>query len=764
MKYCKLKALVLVIVVMIVNLSLKGQEFLPFVNDNYAGITGVHLNPASIANSRYIVDVSLAGVSVDAYNNYLSIKAKGLFDRIKNGDWDNFKGTESLNGKNKWANVMASGHALNFMFSITPKVALGFTGRIRLFANVQNFDENVATMLYNDRKVTEFYYNGHIDRQYKMEKMSINLSAFAEYGVTLAGVLWESKNRHHFLKAGLTGKILQGLGAMYLNTEDLVFEFYNKDSVGMYGNAGKTRGSSVSYGMSGNLSSIEKDFKDNTYRYDVVSKRLGAGFDIGFIYEWRPDIEKYMEEMDCKTDEMKYKNKYKLRIGLSVTDIGWLTYKKGAGSRNFILNGVSNLETDFANMNNSSGTINGINQRINELIEHNPAYQLGDEAPEFRTTLPTAVSLQVDYHIWEGFYLNFTPYVSLYQARNIKDNFAKIHSYTVVSLTPRFEHKWFGLAIPLQYNQMSKTGFALGAGIRLGPLWIGTSDLIGLCTKDLSGMNLQAALKIPIMYNRKRDTDGDHISDRKDKCKNVPGVCEYQGCPVPDRDRDGVPDRDDECPDKPGAVALNGCPDGDGDGIADKDDECPDVKGLVSLNGCPDKDSDGVPDHKDECPNVPGLPQFNGCPDSDGDGIPDHLDACPDEAGPAGNNGCPKKIPIDFANPILFETGKATFTASSYSSLDSLVLIMNSNPECYVTVDGHTDNAGNPKSNMILSQNRANAIRNYLFSKGIAKDKVIAKGYGDTKPVANNKTADGRAKNRRTEISLITPWTQEEQK
>ncbi|MDR1113403.1 MAG: DUF5723 family protein [Bacteroidales bacterium] len=870
MKLCKLKALVLATAIVTVSLSLKGQEFLPFANDNYAGITGVHLNPASIANSRYIVDISLAGVSVDAYNNYLSIKAKDLFSRIKNGDWDNFKGTEHLNGKNKWANVMASGHALNFMFSITPKVALGFTGRIRLFTNVQNLDENVATMFYNGGKLTEFYYNGHLDRQYKMEKMSINLSAFAEYGVTLAGVLWESRNKHHFLKAGLTGKILQGLGAMYLNTEDLVFEFYNGDSVGMYGNAGRSRGSSISYGMSDNLGGIE----NNAYSYDVVSKRLGAGFDIGFIYEWRPDGEKYMEEMDCKTGEMKYKNKYKLRIGLSVTDIGWLTYKKGAGSQNFIVNGASNLRTDFANMDNSNGTINGINQRINELIKHNPAYQLGDEATEFRTTLPTAVSLQVDYHIWQGFYLNFTPYVSLYQARNIKDNFAKIHSYTVVSLTPRFEHKWFGLAIPLQYNQMSKIGFALGAGVRLGPLWIGTNDLIGLCTKDLSGVNLQAALKIPIMYNRKRDADGDHISDRKDRCKNVPGVCEYQGCPFPDRDGDGVPDKDDECPNEPGAVALHGCPDRDGDGVADKNDECPDVpglpqfngcpdpdsdddgipdgedecpdvpglpqfngcpdrdgdgipdkddacpdeaglaewngcpdsdgdgipdrwdacpdepgkpelqgcpdtdrdhdgvpdgidecpdvKGLVSLNGCPDKDGDGVPDHKDDCPGVPGLPQFNGCPDSDGDGIPDHLDACPDEPGPAGNNGCPKKIPIDFASPILFETGKATFTVSSYVSLDSLVLIMNHNPECYVTVNGHTDNSGNPKSNMILSQNRANAIRNYLFSKGIAKAKVIAKGFGDTRPVADNKTAAGRAKNRRTEINLVTPWGQEE--
>jgi outer membrane protein OmpA-like peptidoglycan-associated protein len=871
---CKYKRSVLAAVMAIMSFSLIGQDFLPFSNDNYAGITGVHLNPASIANSRYIVDISLVGVSIDAYNNYLSANVKNLFNHVKNKDLGNFKFNENLNGKNKWANVMASGNALNFMFSVTPKIALGFTGRVRLFANMQNFDENIATMFYNGRAVTKLYYNGRLDHQYTIEEMSVNLSAFAEYGVTLAGVLWESKNKHHFLKAGLTGKILQGLGSMYLNTKDLVLEFYNMDSIGMYGNAGKTRESEISYGMSDNLGSIEKDIKDKTYRYDVASKRLGVGFDIGFVYEWRPDGEKYMEEMDCKIAEMKYKNKYKLRIGLSVTDIGWITYKKSIGSHNLMVNGATNLNTDFANIDNSNGIMNGINQRINELIDHNPAYQSNDDAPEFRTTLPTAVSLQVDYHIWKGFYLNFTPFVSLYQARTVKDNFAKIHSYTVVSLTPRFEHKWFGLAIPLQYNQMSKIGFALGVGVRLGPLWIGTNDLIGLCIKDLSGMNLQAALKIPIMYKRKRDRDGDHISDRKDKCPDIPGVCEYQGCPIPDKDGDGVLDKDDECPDEPGVIALKGCPDSDKDGVADKDDECPDMpglpqfkgcpdsdgdgipdkddacpevagipqfngcpdtdgdgipdkddacpdkagpakwngcpdsdgdgipdhldacpnepgipelqgcpdkdrdkdgvpdgidecpdeKGFASLNGCPDKDGDEVPDYKDDCPDVPGLPQFNGCPDSDGDGIPDHLDACPDEPGPADNNGCPKKVPIDFANQILFETGKVAIVTSSYPLLDSLVSIMNSNPECYVTVDGHTDNVGNPNSNMILSQKRANAIKGYLLSKGIAEDKVVAKGYGDTKPVADNKIAEGRAKNRRTEINLVTPWVQEEQK
>ena len=862
----KLKLLFFAALLAAMSFSVKGQEFLPFANDNYAGITGVHLNPASIANSRYIVDISLAGFSLDAYNNYLSFRAKDVIKSLKDDGSFNFDTKELLNGKKKWGNLMASVHALNFMFSITPKVALGFTGRVRMFANVQNLDENVATWFYNDRDVSALHYDYAKNNQYTSSNMSINVSAFAEYGITLAGALWESPNKKHFLKAGLTGKILQGLGAMYLNSEKMVFEFYNKDSLSVHGDAAKTTGSNISYGMSNNFNRIDKD----PYKFNIESKSIGVGFDVGFIYEWRPDGENYIEEMDCKVGEMKYANKYKLRIGLSVTDIGWLTYKKHPISRNFIMQGGTNVSNDFDHIENFNGSyINGITQRIDDLItNNNPAYREGDSQSEtFRTTLPMAASLQGDYNIGKGFYLNLTPFVSLYQGINVKENVAKIHSYTIVSLTPRFEHKWFGISIPLQYNQLSRIGFAVGVGLRLGPLWLGTNDLISICSKDIYGMNLQAALKIPIMYNKKRDRDGDHISDRKDHCPNVPGVCEYFGCPVPDRDGDGVLNDDDECPDEPGLPALKGCPDRDGDGIADKYDECPDIPGIAKFNGCPDTDGDGIPDKDDECPTIPGIPEFKGCPDTDGDGIPDHLDKCPDKPGPAKwdgcpdsdgdgipdhldacpdepgkaelngcpetdtdgdgvpdkfdecptvkgppelngcpdrdgdgvpdhkddcpdvpglvslhgcpdrdgdgvpdhldecpdeygspeNKGCPKKIAIDFANQILFETGKATLNPVSYPLLDSLVSIMRSNPDSYVTLHGHTDNVGKPATNLALSQKRADAIKNYLINKGIADNKVVTRGFGDTIPIADNKTPEGRAKNRRTEINLVTP-------
>ncbi len=148
------------------------------------------------------------------------------------------------------------------------------------------------------------------------------------------------------------------------------------------------------------------------------------------------------------------------------------------------------------------------------------------------------------------------------------------------------------------------------------------------------------------------DTDGDGVPDHLDDCPKIPGPKEFNGCP--DRDGDGIPDFEDSCPDEPGLPEFKGCPDTDGDGVPDHKDKCPEEPGLAEFDGCPDTDGDGIPDHKDKCPDMTGLAEFDGCPDTDGDGIPDYMDACPDEAGLAEFNGCPDRdgdgIPDRFDN------------------------------------------------------------------------------------------------------------------
>lgn len=257
------------------------------------------------------------------------------------------------------------------------------------------------------------------------------------------------------------------------------------------------------------------------------------------------------------------------------------------------------------------------------------------------------------------------------------------------------------------------------------------------------------------------DTDGDGIADIDDACPNVPGLAQFNGCP--DTDGDGIEDSKDECPTVAGLAQFNGCPDTDGDGIPDMKDACPTEKGIAKFGGCPDpdRDGDGIVNDKDKCPDVAGSFAAQGCPDRDGDGVKDDEDKCPDVAGPASNKGCPevkeevKKRLAFAARAIQFETGKAVIKPVSYKILDEVVSILNEYPYYDVNIDGHTDNVGKPDKNMKLSQDRAASAKAYLVSKGIAESRLTAAGYGDTKPVADNKTAAGRAQNRRVEFNLV---------
>jgi outer membrane protein OmpA-like peptidoglycan-associated protein len=233
------------------------------------------------------------------------------------------------------------------------------------------------------------------------------------------------------------------------------------------------------------------------------------------------------------------------------------------------------------------------------------------------------------------------------------------------------------------------------------------------------------------------DTDKDGITDDKDKCPTVPGVAKYDGCPIPDTDKDGINDEEDKCPTVAGLAKYNGCP-------------------------IPDTDKDGINDEEDKCPTVPGLARYQGCPipDTDGDGVNDEEDKCPNLAGVKENQGCPLikeevKKKVDYAaQNILFVTGSYKLSSKSYKGLDEVVKIMNENPDIKLAIDGHTDNVGKDDFNQTLSENRANAVKEYFVSKGIDESRITSAGHGETMPIADNNTAAGRQKNRRVELKL----------
>jgi outer membrane protein OmpA-like peptidoglycan-associated protein len=246
------------------------------------------------------------------------------------------------------------------------------------------------------------------------------------------------------------------------------------------------------------------------------------------------------------------------------------------------------------------------------------------------------------------------------------------------------------------------------------------------------------------------DQDGDGILDNVDQCPRVAedkdGFQDDDGCPDPDNDGDGIPDAADKCPnepeDKDGFQDDDGCPelDNDGDGIADTADKCPDEP----------EDKDGFEDD-DGCPD----------PDNDKDGILDADDKCPLELG-VPPDGCPRKYnlvvvtetKIELKQTVYFDTNRAVIKKVSFALLDDVARALADNPKIKVEIGGHTDSQGNDAFNLKLSQQRASAVRIYLIKKGITSDRMVAKGYGENVPIADNRTTAGRAQNRRVEFVI----------
>ena len=259
------------------------------------------------------------------------------------------------------------------------------------------------------------------------------------------------------------------------------------------------------------------------------------------------------------------------------------------------------------------------------------------------------------------------------------------------------------------------------------------------------------------------DNDQDGIEDKKDKC---PDSAEDKkgdatdGCPQNDDDQDGVQNDKDQCKaekeDKDGFKDDDGCPDPDNDqdGVLDEKDKCPaaaeDKDGFQDDDGCPDPDNDGdgIADDKDKCPTQKGTEALGGCPvneaDKDADGVDDKEDACPGEKGLKETLGCTGKVG--------FAAGKATIDPKSTPLLDQIVAVLKANPELKLSVEAHTDNAGDAEKNRKLSQDRAEAVKAYLVKKGVDKARLQAKGWGGDKPAQPNDTDAGKEANRRVEF------------
>ena len=329
-----------------------------------------------------------------------------------------------------------------------------------------------------------------------------------------------------------------------------------------------------------------------------------------------------------------------------------------------------------------------------------------------------------------------------------------------------------------------KIGFRLGTGDVVSIRVDTYADWIPSPANDVpegrAGYNLNWGIEAGLAFMpgyhgaANRDSDKDGVVDGTDQCKDTPAgdKVDAKGCTLKDSDGDGVLDDTDACADTPAGdkVDAKGCSlpkDADKDGVLDDKDQCKDTPAgdKVDEKGCSlpkDADADGVTDDKDACANTPAGEKVNekGCPlDTDADGVIDSADRCPST--PQGTavdaEGCqvlfqPTKKTL-ILEGVNFETGKATLTPESETILNGVAESLVANDSIKVQVDGHTDNTGSSAVNARLSKQRAESVRQFLIAHGVAEDRLTAKGLGPANPIASNKTAEGRAQNRRVELT-----------
>ena len=618
-----MKAFILIVFSAFAIVTMQAQDLLGISSSNYGGLSSVQINPANLADNRLKFEIQLAGTGFGFSNNFLGFKPSYL---VRDGGLTSSSypllnptpATEDFTTAHfedkRRAFLYNNIYLPGILVSINEKNSVSLSARARTYGNIDGVGGDLFRFAYNSLTYPSLY-----NKRITNEKLSIQTMSWMEYALGYGRVLIDQEQ--HFLKAGVTLKALQGLQSAYLFVDNLDYEVHSDSTISLYN-------ADVQYGHSSNF-----EASTNNLNYRVVSN-LGIGFDFGVIYEWRPDFEKHKHDMDGETNVWKRnENKYKLKVGVSMTDLGGVKFSKGGQSGDFTANtsnwDISKLDfgtTPVAALDDTlsarfGGTIAGANYKMN---------------------LPTAFSTQIDYHIWRDLYINQTNFIAF----GFNSNANKVHDFTTLSITPRWDHRIAGVSIPFSYNSLM--GARTGLALRLGPVTFGTSSMYpyraflrgdGFGKKDITGLDAYVMVRIPIAYKRIKDRDDDKVSDRKDDCVKVPGTWEYQGCP--DRDGDHIRDEEDECPDVPGLAKLHGCPDKDGDGVTDLKDDCPEVAGLPELKGCPDRDGDGITDSKDDCPDEKGLAIFNGCPDRDSDGVMDRIDDCPDTKGLVQYNGCP---------------------------------------------------------------------------------------------------------------------------
>jgi outer membrane protein OmpA-like peptidoglycan-associated protein len=775
-----------------------GQDFLPTLNDNYMGIDQVFLQPAAIAGSSFKADFNVAGFSNDILNDGIRFRSRWILypTQIISNDkwWDENTYLAPANGKDKSMFMSQSAIGPSFMVSLDSqsKYAIGFTSRVRSLTNIDGMDEPLFRMIYSNYTEKDYYNKWFYDKE-----MRANQHVIGDYGLTFAMAFSQPFNfihQGHYLKAGATMKLLQGIAGSYIQTNDLYYYFNGQ----AYPQSKDISFNSpyVEAGLSDNWGDIDQY---NNYSFSMnyqFTAKPSLGADLGIVFVLlkndKPKKSKENQYTDLSSIELAdtgfvtiplafidsaYANPskssnsvyrsgkraakfeatdYLAKFGISVLDIGSVTYTKDYYSSDLI----TSFTPDYLQRYNIND--NSVPANTNWLDANSLKFNFENYVPfsqemyqrkingqgvqdhpynkeKFYCKLPTALSLQADVNMFlEGLFINFTAYQPLVKTfRHVPNS----HYITNLSITPRYERRWYSIAVPVQYNEYNK--WEVGLGVRAGIFYFGVNNLFSNVFSDPYGISAYAGVKIPIYHKDHSKTYEQQVSE----------PMKYQS--VPCNHNTAIHDENQIIKDSFNNTIIS-------------DDHSINITGnrFDSGNKVPSGENGGDNQSKNSGSSNkneggqngnsgPGGSGQGGTGQGQGQGKGKGDDLKPNNSHiPLLNELILPEPPLPAYAPIHFAFGDAKNSQSDLDYLNALASMLKENPNLKVTIEGHTDNVGSEAYNLKLSKIRAEETMNYLLKQGVNKDQLAIAWFGESRPlgIKTQDTEEGRKANRRVEF------------
>ncbi|TDT46499.1 hypothetical protein CLV90_0552 [Maribacter spongiicola] len=423
------------------------QSFPGFSGDNFNGTIGLITNPANSADSRIKMDINLFSGNFTGSTDYISLNQKNVLSFLNDFNFENGIPRNTANQNEILANEDYLGPSV--LYIIDNLNSVGFFTRFRRYRNYNG----VNGQLFENTLQKNF----ENDYTFSLTNLDTSVHMWGEIGFSYARVLLNEGN--HFFKVGATIKYLLGGGSAQSESTQL---------------NGRYNAQLEQIELEGNLSYVTTFENGEPPKLNINSFGINGAFDVGFVYEFRTDAARSMAAYEGERE----RSKYKVRIGVSLLDYGQITYKDQGRTEYTDLNG-SILVGNFANRN--------LNEILSQDFESNGVTREGD----LTVALPTSLQFNIDYKAYRDLYLNIEYNQTMVEKEDSFNNNRINH----LTITPRFERKNIAAFLPVSFSPLG--GTAIGTGIRVGPIMLGSGSILSnLFLKEPKNINFFAALRI----------------------------------------------------------------------------------------------------------------------------------------------------------------------------------------------------------------------------------------------------------------------------